>query len=105
MGRVVKGMEDWTVADLFNTGPAPLPSQTRIDGFSPEGGTIYVRPSAVTWELMVHEALHQMGKGFDDMTIMVNMGKMYGEDPNKGGVVPDPNNSQQISDKIKEKCN
>jgi hypothetical protein len=96
-------MSDWTVAALFRYGPAPSPSMGRVNGFSPPGGTIYVRPTAVSWSLMAHEALHQFA-GLDDETVMARLAAKYGEDVNAGGIdLSGP--SGQITKKINEKCN
>jgi hypothetical protein len=97
------GMSNWTVAYLFLYGPPPLPSQGRVDGFSPPGGTIFLRPGFVSWDLMAHEALHQFA-GLDDETILARLAAKYGNDPSKGGVDPS-GYSSQITDKIREKCN
>jgi RHS repeat-associated protein len=92
------GTTGWTVADLFRSGgfpPTPEfvgPLNTRLDGWSPPGGTAYLRPSAVRWDLLVHETLHQF-RDMSDQTIM----KAWGLDINGP--------SSQISDRIKEKCN
>jgi hypothetical protein len=82
-----------------NPPPGSLPRrslsvhQTRawMDGRRPGEPPILVRPSAVRWELLVHETLHQF-PGLNDGEIMKRFGIPGGP-------------SSQISDKIKEKCN
>ena len=90
------GTVGWTVSDLFKYGFPPLPANQAVNGWSPLGGTVYLRPGAVSWVLETHETLHQFTNGNgqlnDDFII-----QKWGLDP-KGL-------SSQISDKIKEKCN
>jgi len=92
-----------TVAQLFANSPG-------LSGWSPPGGTAYLRPSDMSnglfglgtnWQLLVHETLHQMlGFQRDDNWIMTELqNKGYRINPNS------PRKSRQISDVIKKKCN
>jgi RHS repeat-associated protein len=107
LGYVMNGTsERLTVADLFKYGAPPYPNlPNRIDGFSPRG-RIFVRPDRTTWQLLVHETLHQFGDGFDDEAMMVRMqaGYIRAGDKNGGGIDP-KGASNQITAKIREKCN
>ena len=85
----------WTVADLFRFGFPPLPTRSVVNAISFPGNSVYLRPSAVTWQMLIHEALHQF-RGIDDGSIMTAWEK-YGVNPN--------GDSNQISDLIRKKCN
>ena len=99
-----------TVGDLFLLGSPPWPSNTQIDGLSAPPtainpmGMIYLRPTAVTWENVAHEAVHQLGgPQASDRWLLASLAQLYGPDPAKGGIDV-YGLSSQISDKIKEKC-
>ena len=107
MGAGVQGTsETMTVADLFRMGAPPYPSAIRVDGLSAPNNTIYLRTSATNWENLVHEGVHQFGPFgfFSDANIMARLAGFYGTDTSKGGIDV-RGATQQISDKIKEKCN
>lgn len=110
MGAEVSGVPSTaTVRSLFAMGAPPYPSSTIIDALSAPvtalnpNGMIYLRPSAIKWETLVHEAAHQVHNYESDNYMLLGLAILYGLDVSKGGV--DPNGrSQQITDKIKEKC-
>ena len=99
-GEVKYTTSTTTVADIFRNGaPGPL-SGIRVDGLSAPNGTIYLRPTEISWESMVHEEIHQLDPAFQsDFDILTKLANAYPkENINPMG------RSSQLSDIIEKKC-
>jgi hypothetical protein len=100
MGGEVAGTDSTTtVADLFRMGAPPYPSNRSVDGLSASNWTIYLRQSAVTWENIVHENIHQLGENYSDDNLLGRLWAGYSDKIDREGP------SSQINKMIKEKCN
>jgi hypothetical protein len=79
------------VEQIFYAGIARNGRNITVDGLSAPGGRIFFRESALNWQNMIHEVLHQIS-GLTDEAMLLELGK----DP--------AGPSKPISDAIKDKC-
>jgi RHS repeat-associated protein len=110
-GPVFGTTDALTIQDVFRLGPPPYPSKLTLNGLSTASGVIYFRPSAVNWENIIHEVIHQFSwqpgftpAQFSDPAILARLVAHYGDDPTKGGIDTSSGATHAISQKIEEKC-